>query len=117
MQEVYYRTKTIYLPPEKFLINRTRSRTIISIPALNQERALATLVPHTTTPRGSRFEVKVQARFLREGVFDVQNIVTIPHAKLLRKLGNLTSEQMMEVENALLFWLGFEERNDQESED
>ncbi|MFM7792047.1 MAG: hypothetical protein ACKO90_29395 [Microcystis panniformis] len=35
----------------------------------------------------------------------------------MRKLGNLTSEQMMEVENALLFWLGFEERNDQESED
>ncbi|WP_430013589.1 hypothetical protein ACQY1Y_22350 [Microcystis ichthyoblabe FBCC-A1114] len=28
MQEVYYRTKTIYLPPEKFLINRTRSRII-----------------------------------------------------------------------------------------
>ncbi|MFM6896840.1 MAG: type II toxin-antitoxin system PemK/MazF family toxin [Microcystis panniformis] len=98
-------------------VAKVRPCLVISIPALNQERALVTLVPHTTSSRGSRFEVKVQARFLREGVFDVQNIVTIPHAKLLRKLGNLTSEQMMEVENALLFWLGFEERNDQESED
>jgi mRNA interferase MazF len=47
---------------------------------------------------------------------DVQNIVTIPHAKLLRKLGDLTYEQMVEVENALLFWLGFEEGNAEESE-
>jgi len=58
---------------------------LVSIPALNQDRALATLVPHTTSLRGSRFEVKVKNKFLREGVFDVQNMITIPHAKLLRK--------------------------------
>jgi mRNA interferase MazF len=95
---------------------KVRPCLVISIPALNQDRALATLVPHTTSSRGSRFEVKIQARFLREGVFDVQNIVTIPHAKLLRKLGDLTSEQMMEIEDALLFWLGFEESNAEEIE-
>jgi mRNA interferase MazF len=97
-------------------VAKVRPCLVISIAALNQDRALATLVPHTTSSRGSRFEVQVQARFLREGVFDVQNIVTIPHAKLLRKLGDLTSEQMIEVENALLFWLGFEEDNAEESE-
>jgi mRNA interferase MazF len=97
-------------------VAKVRPCLVISIPALNEDRALATLVPHTTSSRGSRFEVQVQARFLREGVFDVQNIITIPHAKLLRKLGDLTSEQMVEVEDALLFWLGFEESNAEESE-
>ena len=65
--------------------------------------------PHTTSSRGSRFEVNIQIRFLKPGVFDVQNLVTIPHAKLLRKLGELASEQLMQVEDILLFWLGFEE--------
>jgi mRNA interferase MazF len=97
-------------------VAKVRPCLVISIPALNQDRALATLVPHTTSSRGSRFEVQVKVHFLREGVFDVQNIVTIPHAKLLRKLGDLTSEQMVEVENALLFWLGFEESNAEEGE-
>jgi mRNA interferase MazF len=96
-------------------VAKVRPCLVISIPALNEDRALATLVPHTTSSRGSRFEVQVQVRFLREGVFDVQNIITIPHAKLLRKLGDLTSEQMVKVEDALLFWLGFEESNTEES--
>jgi mRNA interferase MazF len=97
-------------------VAKVRPCLVISIPALNQDRALATLVPHTTSSRGSRFEVKIHVRFLREGIFDVQNIVTIPHAKLLRKLGDLTSEQMIAVEDALLFWLGFEESNAEELE-
>lgn len=81
---------------------------VISIPALDQDRALATLIPHTTSSRGSRFEVKVEVKFLRSGVFDVQNLITIPHAKLLRKLGSLTPEQLVKVEEVLLLWLGFE---------
>jgi mRNA interferase MazF len=59
--------------------------------------------------RGSRLEVNINVRFLREGVFDIQNIITIPHAKLLRKLGSLSSEQLMQLEKVLLFWLGFED--------
>jgi len=54
--------------------------------------------------------VQVKTNFLREGVFDVQNIITIPHAKLLRKLGNITPEQMLDLEQVLLFWLGFDEK-------
>jgi len=81
-----------------------------------QDRALATLIPHTTSSRGSRFEVDVKVRFLKPGAFDVQNLVTIPHAKLLRKLGELDSGQLSQVEDVLLFWLGFEDMNfDEES--
>ncbi len=90
-------------------VAKVRPCLVVSIPALNQDRALATLVPHTTSPRGSRFEVDVKARFLKPGVFDVQNLITIPHTKLLRKLGQLNSEQLKQVEDTLLLWLGFED--------
>lgn len=70
---------------EVWLVNlgyvaKVRPCLVISINVLDQDRALASLIPHTTSSRGSRFEVQVKARFLREGVFDVQNIITIPHA-------------------------------------
>lgn len=98
-------------------VAKVRPCLVVSIPILNQDRALATLIPHTTSSRGSRFEVQLKAKFLRERVFDLQNIITIPHAKLLRKLGSLTPEQMLEVEKVLLFWLGFEQEGSEENED
>ena len=85
---------------------KTRPCLVISVPALDADRALTTIVPHTTSPRGSRFEVTLNIRFLKSGVFDAQNLVTIPHAKLVRKLGALTDEQMVEVEDAVCDWLG-----------
>jgi mRNA interferase MazF len=62
---------------------------VLSIPAEDHERALATLVPHTTSPRGTRFEVAVKVGFLKRGVFDLQSMVNDPYAKLIRKLGSL----------------------------
>ncbi len=88
-------------------VAKVRPCLVISIPAVMQDRALATLVPHTTSPRGSRFEVDAKVSFLKAGLFDVQNIITIPHVKLLRKLGELNSNQLAKVEKTLLFWLGF----------
>ena len=44
----------------------------------------------------------------------MQNLITIPDAKLLRKLGELTSEQMEELEDVLLIWLGFESEEDED---
>jgi mRNA interferase MazF len=87
-------------------VAKVRPCLVISIPSLIEDRALATLIPHTTSTRGSRFEVDVKIRFLKPGVFDVQNLITIPHAKLLRKLGELNSEQLSQIEKVLLFWLG-----------
>ena len=85
---------------------KVRPCVVISIPALDQDRALSTLVPHTTSSRGSRFEVDVKTRFLRQGAFDTQNLVTIPLAKLIRKLGSLSAEQLVLIENRPRFWLG-----------
>ena len=66
---------------------KTRPCLILSVPIGDADRALATLVPHTTSTRGSRFEVSINLGFLRPGAFDAQNLVTIPTAKLLRRLG------------------------------
>ena len=79
---------------------------VLSIPAADEDRALATLVPHTTSLRGSRFEVGLKIKFLREGGFDAQNLVTIPHAKLIRNLGRLNDAQLKEVEEKIRLWLG-----------
>ena len=88
------------------LAAKVRPALVISVPAGDADRALATLVPHTTSVRGSRFEATVSVPFLKSGAFDAQNLVTIPHAKLLRVLGKLNPQQLAGVEAVLRIWLG-----------
>jgi mRNA interferase MazF len=61
---------------------KVRPALVVSVPADDADRALVTIVPHTTSPRASRFEVAVSVSVLRAGVFDAENLITIPHAKL-----------------------------------
>ncbi len=86
-------------------VAKTRPCLVVSIPAEDIDRALATLIPHTTSVRSSRFEVKIKARYLKDGAFDAQNLVTIPHAKLIRKLGSLHQTELVLVEDAVRLWL------------
>lgn len=88
------------------LAAKVRPCLVFSVPVADQDRALITVVAHITSPRGSRFEVAITTRFLRPGVFDAQNLVTIPRAKLLRKLGVLSPGQLATVEAAVRTWLG-----------
>jgi mRNA interferase MazF len=88
------------------LAAKVRPALVISIPAEDVDRALVTMVPHTTSARGSRFEASVSVPFLRAGAFDAQNLVTIPHAKLIRMLGKLSAAQLAVVERATAVWLG-----------
>lgn len=85
---------------------KVRPALVISVPPADQDRALATIVPHTTSVRGTRFEVPSSVPFLKTGAFDVQAILSIPLAKLMRSLGVLTPEQMAMVEVSLIRWLG-----------
>ena len=87
---------------------KVRPGLVVSVPASDTDRALVTIVPHTTSPRQSRFEAAVSVPFLRAGAFDAQSLVTIPHAKLLRSLGRLTASQLMPVEAAVRSWLGLD---------
>ena len=88
------------------MIAKIRPCLVLSIPLLDQDRALVTIVPHTTQPRGSRFEVNTPARFLKSGVFDMQELQPVPLAKFIRKAGTLTDEQMQDIEDAVCEWLG-----------
>jgi len=82
---------------------KVRPCLVVSVPYNDVERALVTLVPHTTRPRaGSRFEVSTNAGFLKAGVFDGQGLITV----LIRRLGALRSEQLAQVEDAVSRWLG-----------
>ena len=87
------------------MVAKVRPCLVISIPARLKDRALVTVVTHTTSTRGSRFEVAVKTRFLDTGVFDAQSLVTVSEAKFLRKLGNLQPDQLSAVEDAVRQWL------------
>lgn len=85
---------------------KVRPCLVVSVPATEQDRALVTLVPHTTSVRSSRFERPVAVPFLKAGAFDAQGLITVPSVKLLRRLGTLRIEQLKPVEEALAAWLG-----------
>jgi mRNA interferase MazF len=59
--------------------------------------------------RGSRFEVVVSSAFLKSGAFDAQGIVTVPHVRLIRRLGLLATSQMQALEQGVRAWLGIGE--------
>jgi len=89
------------------MVAKIRPCLIMSIPTAGpNDRVLATVVAHTTSARGSDFEVAVPVRFLKPGVFDAQNIVSIPHAKLVRRLGVLAPDQLEAVAAVVRKWLG-----------
>ncbi|MDR3618513.1 MAG: type II toxin-antitoxin system PemK/MazF family toxin [Paludisphaera borealis] len=86
---------------------KTRPCLVLNVPTLDTDRALTTLIPCTTSARGTRFEVPVSTPFLgRSGVFDAQNPTSTTQAKLIRKLGSLTADQLEQVEDAVRHWLG-----------
>ncbi len=88
------------------MVAKVRPCLVLSVPIGPQDRVLVTLIGHTTSTRGSQFEVAMQVRFLQAGAFDAQSLVTVPHAKLIRKVGDLPPDQIVLVEDAVRRWLG-----------
>ena len=95
-------------PVDLRLAGKVRPALVLGIPASESERALVTLVPHTRAVRETRFEVSVSVPSLQAGAFDAQNLVSVPHAKLVRLLGVLRPQHLSDVEAAVLRWLGFQ---------
>jgi hypothetical protein len=60
------------------MIEKVRPVLILSIPFSDADRALVTVVFHTTALRNSQFEVKIGVPFLKEGAFVAQSIATYP---------------------------------------
>jgi mRNA interferase MazF len=85
---------------------KVRPALVVSVAYGDSDRALVTILPHTTSLRGSQYEVAVNVPFLKPGAFLVQNVATYPKVRAIRKLGVLKSDQFELVFSCLLRWLG-----------
>jgi mRNA interferase MazF len=85
---------------------KVRPVLILSVPFSEKDRAVVTVVFHSTALRGSPFEVKAEAPFLKAGAFIAQSIATYPTARAIRRLGVLRADLFSEVEAAVFKWLG-----------
>lgn len=88
------------------LAAKVRPALILNVPFLDHERAVFEIVPHTTSLRGTRFEVAITHPGLESGAFDAQGLRNVPASVLLRKLGTLPSTQLGLVEESVKRWLG-----------
>lgn len=88
------------------ITQKVRPALVISIPYAKSDRALIGVIPHTTAIRGSQFEIAIPTPFLSEGAFLVQGVQALPPRYFLRKLGELNSAQLQQVEDGLLHWFG-----------
>jgi mRNA interferase MazF len=88
------------------MAEKVRPVVVLSIPFADTDRAVVTVVFHSTALRGSQFEVKAQMPFLRDGAFIAQSVATYPTVRAIRKLGTLNSAQLTAVETVVFQWLG-----------
>jgi mRNA interferase MazF len=84
---------------------KIRPALVLSVPPDPQDRVLVTLVPHTTSLHGTRFEVAISKKFLSSGAFDAQGLVTVASARLIRKMGDLHPNELTQIEEAVKRWL------------
>jgi len=88
------------------MIEKVRPVLLLSVPFAEKDRAVVTVVFHSTALRGSDFEIRVRVPFLKEGAFIAQSIATYPVTRAIRKLGALQESQFSLVEEAVFKWLG-----------
>ena len=88
------------------MVQKTRPALILNRAFKPADRALITVIPHTTSLRFSDLEVLVKVPFLNPGAFLVQNPVTVSAVKAERFLGKLTAQQLALVEAGVRDWLG-----------
>ena len=87
------------------MVEKVRPALVISGPCGANDRDIITVIPHTTTLRGSRFEINIPLPFLKPGPFLVQSPATVPRVRALKLLGRMTEPEMRGVEDRLLEWL------------
>jgi len=88
------------------MAEKVRPVLVLSIPFGDQDRAVVTVVFHSTALRGSKFEISVDVPFLKPGAFIAQSLATYPTARAIRRLGRLTESHLSIVESAVFRWLG-----------
>jgi mRNA interferase MazF len=71
-----------------------------------EELDLVTVLLHTTSLRGNRWELSIPKPFLKSGAFHLQQIQSVSTVRLERKLGVLTEAEMNQVLDAISDRLG-----------
>lgn len=64
----------------------------------DDELALFSILAHTTSLRGNKWELEIKKHFLKKGAFHLQQIHSIPISSLVRKLGSLSTDEMSQIE-------------------
>jgi mRNA interferase MazF len=67
----------------------------------DDELDLITVLLHTTSLRGNRWELSIPKPFLKPGAFHLQQIQSVPTVRLERRLGVLTETEINQVLDAL----------------
>jgi len=83
------------------LAAKVRPCLILSDYPKDDELALVTVVPHTTAVRNNRWEVSISKKFLKTGVFQLQQLQSVPIVRLQRRIGELTDEELRLVRSKL----------------
>lgn len=88
------------------MAEKTRPVVIMSVPFGDDDRALVTVVMHTTALRGSIWEIRLIVPYLKPGAFLAQSLATYPTVRGIRRLGVLPLDHFRSVEEAVFRWLG-----------
>lgn len=89
------------------IAGKLRPAVILTGQPADDELALLTIVAHTTTLRGNRWELRIPKPFLNaEGAFHLQQVHSVPIAWLERRLGTLTPAELDAVLDRLAERLG-----------
>jgi mRNA interferase MazF len=67
----------------------------------DDELDLVTVLLHTTSVRGNRWELSIPKSFLKPGAFHLQQVQSVPTVRLERRLGVLNETEMNQVIDAL----------------
>ncbi len=88
------------------MAEKVRPVLVMSVPFEDADRALVTIVMHTTSLRGSQWEVAMPVPYLKPGAFLAQSVATYAVARAIRRMGTLPAAEFAVVESAVFRWLG-----------
>jgi mRNA interferase MazF len=83
------------------LAAKVRPALLLTSNPADEELDLVTVLLHTTSLRGNRWEFSIPKPFLKPGAFHLQQIQSVSTVRLERKLGVLTEAEMNQVLDAL----------------
>ena len=88
------------------MVAKVRPALLLTGHPADDELDVVTVLLHTTSLRGNRWELNIPKSFLKPGAFHLQQVQTVLTVKLERRLGALSEAEMDRVRNALADRLG-----------